>query len=48
MTKIDRLKVALVKYERTKSIALSKDICDWLYKQLIHNKRIEVKDGRDA
>ena len=35
MSKIDKLKIELIKYDRTKSICQATDICDWLVKELL-------------
>ena len=35
MSKIDKLKIELIKYNRTKSICQATDICDWLVKELL-------------
>lgn len=46
MTKLDELKVKLVQYNRTRSIAKATSICKWLHKELIKEpKKIEVKEG---
>lgn len=46
MTKMQKLKVELIKYNRNKSIAAAYDICNWLYNELVTQpKKIEVKEG---
>lgn len=35
MTKLQRLKFELIKYNRTKSISQAADICNWLTKELL-------------
>lgn len=46
MTRLDKLKIELIKYNRSRSIAKAVDICEWLYKELIKEPRkIEVKEG---
>jgi len=35
MTKLERLKVELTKYNRTKSVSRAADICNWLTKELL-------------
>ena len=43
MTKLERLKIALTKYNRTKSISQAADICNWLTKELLKPaKNIQV------
>lgn len=43
MSKIDKLKHELIKYNRTKSICQATDICDWLVKELLKpEKKIPV------
>lgn len=34
MTKLDELKINLIVWKRTKSVAKATDICNWLYQQL--------------
>lgn len=34
-TKLDKLKAHLKKWERTRSLTEARDICAWLYKELI-------------
>lgn len=46
MTRLDRLKIELIKYNRSRSITKAVDICEWLCKELIREpKKIEVKEG---
>lgn len=50
MSKLTLLKVKLIQYKRTKSIALgialADDICNWLSKELLKEpKKIVVKEG---
>jgi hypothetical protein len=43
MTKLQRLKFELIKYNRTKSIRRAADICNWLTKELLKpEKKIPV------
>lgn len=43
MSKIDKLKNELIKYDRTRSICQATDICDWLVKELLKSgKKIPV------
>ena len=43
MTKLQRLKLELIKYNRTKSLCQAADICDWLVKELLKpEKKIPV------
>lgn len=43
MSKIDKLKIELIKYDRTRSICQATDICDWLVKELLKSgKKIPV------
>jgi hypothetical protein len=55
MTKLERLKIALTKYNRTKSISQAADICNWLAKELLkpaknipvtHIERVSVIEVR--
>ena len=44
MTKLQRLKFELIKYNRTKSMCQAADICNWLTKELLKpSKKIPVK-----
>lgn len=44
MTKLQRLKFELIKYNRTKSLCQAADICDWLTRELLKpGKKIPVK-----
>ena len=44
MTKLQRLKFELIKYNRTKSMCQAADICNWLAKELLKpSKKIPVK-----
>ena len=46
MTRLDELKVMLIKQHRTRSISDAVDICEWLYKRIVKEPRkIEVKEG---
>lgn len=46
MGKLTKLKVELIKYNRSKDLTTATDICKWLYKELIKPaKKIEVKEG---
>ena len=46
MTKLDKLKIELIKYNRSRNITKAVGICEWLYKELIKEpKKIEVKEG---
>ena len=46
MTKLEQLKIALIEFNRSKSIAKATSICKWLHEELIKEpKKIEVKEG---
>lgn len=57
MTKLERLKIELTKYNRTKSISQATNICNWLSKELLNPAKsipityiervsvIEVREG---
>ena len=55
MTKLQRLKFELIKYNRAKSISQAADICNWLAKELLkpaknipvtHIERVSVIEVR--
>lgn len=57
MTKLQRLKFELIKYNRTKSISQAADICNWLAKELLkpaknipvtYTERVSVIEVREG
>ena len=57
MSKIDKLKHELIKYNRTRSICQATDICNWLVKELLkpaknipvtHIERVSVIEVREG
>lgn len=42
LSKLDKLKAHLKKWEKTRSLTEASDICAWLYKELIERSQDEV------